>query len=162
MDKLNIKFNNPIMDQENIEKIANKVNDIIDTVDEVVDSNGDLEAGKLNRKLYYHPIYFYTRDENNQNLLLGCIAILDNNSTPYTEAGLKTKLENLMDNGALINFNGVVRASSEDTFSGGIMLYKSGDNYVCLNANIINITIDLSKIRSVTDGVNEIYPNVEE
>lgn len=30
IDKINIKYNNPVMDQENIEKIANKVNEIID------------------------------------------------------------------------------------------------------------------------------------
>ena len=38
INKVDIKFNNQIMDKENIEKLANAVNDNANVVDEVVDS----------------------------------------------------------------------------------------------------------------------------
>lgn len=46
MDKINIKFNNPIMDQENIEKIAGKVNDVIDNGPELI-AGKDIEPDDI-------------------------------------------------------------------------------------------------------------------
>ena len=52
INKLDIKYNNPVMDSENIEKIANTVNDIIDAgTGTVVEANPDDDATEALTKL---------------------------------------------------------------------------------------------------------------
>ena len=57
IDKLNIRFNQPIYDQENIEKLKDKVNEVIDDIP-VVEANPEGEAtGELSKLQVGENIY---------------------------------------------------------------------------------------------------------
>lgn len=132
---------------------------LIKQVDDVIDNNGDLEAGKLNRKLYYHPIYFY--GDSPVAYVLQC-AIIDTNPTAYTKTTFKQKLKDLLDNGALINTNGC--CNIEGTWYPAYIISKEESTYrvYVVTASAFNTyyTIDFDSIADIVDGVNEIYPNV--
>lgn len=90
IDKLNIRFNEPIYDQENIDKLKNKVNEVIDEVND----------GSI-KKIYCHPVYLY-RDETAYGMDLTFL-IFTNDSTPFTLATFKTWIdENLPSEGTLL------------------------------------------------------------
>ena len=124
---------------------------------DVANING--ETSPSVKPIYYHPIYMFIRDGNNDNVLIGTLTILDNQSTAYTKTTLATKLKALLDLGAYINFNGGVRADGTDTYKNCIMMLKSGDNYKMMyltSTSEQSMNIDLDNITFVNDGVNKI------
>lgn len=135
----------------------------IDFIKSIETADGKIDSSKLDKKLYYHPIYLYQRDELEGNILIGTITILDNNPTAYTTSTLAAKLKELMDAGAYIAFSGGFRATSNDDFNDGIIMLKEGASYQVVGissdrSTAVSQTIDIDNLTAVSDGVNQIYP----
>lgn len=134
--------------------------ELIEKIDKVIDDSGNLEAGKLNRKLYYHPIFMDgTLNSKAYRLTL---AILDNNGTAYNATTGNQKIISLLDSGALIQCNGLV-IDENDVVNTPYLLYKESGSYYILahtetSAALFNYFAIV--INNFTDGVNEIYPNI--
>ena len=112
------------------------------------------------KPIYCHPIYLYIRDNTDSvNLVLGCMLILDNNPTAYNETTLKAKMKELMDNGAMLDFNGVARANTTDAFQPSIMFLKVGTAYHIMYGGGNTFDSDLEGSTLVwhcSDGVNKV------
>ena len=174
MDKLNIKFNNPIMDQENIEKIAGKVNDVID---KTLDDNNKIEAGNLNRKLYYHGIYFQTEFAGSGTTGY-CItlSLLTKDATPLTKETFLSKLTDLVNanDNVTINASGFYKTNLIEITSVGCIVGIKNSGYRIRGGqynqiNVINEVLTNEGFANIVnnasvyeDNVNEIYPNIED
>lgn len=157
MDKINIKFNNPIMDQENIEKIAGKTNEVVDKLNDY--ANG---TGGSTKKIYCHPISI---DIENDNILAHvAMLIFDNSNTEYNTY---TKLRNKLSSIFAINENAVFPITGALYYVSGsqlhiaqkigfddpdIKIYTSRPDGTQGNFNIEYYLIDAT----IYDGVNAI------
>ena len=123
-----------------------------------------VEGGTLEnaKPIYYHPIYCVIGVEGTYNKLVFQCAILDNNSTAYTNTTLIQKLKDLMDVGAIINVNGYYKDSNNE-YADVMVLYKSGASYTSDTFKpTATGTFSFSQLLeeatdiSVVDGVNKI------
>lgn len=117
----------------------------------------------LNKKLYYHPISIVNEaGEGQYECRLQC-AIIDNTATAYTGGTLFfDKIKELMDTGALINVNGYVKI--ESTLYPVYMFQKVSDIYRIYyysSSERSSTNITFISASAVSDGVNEIYPNLD-
>lgn len=147
-----------MIDSELIKKIA-----------EVIDNNGALEASKLNKKLYCHPINIGISNTK-YNGYIACL-IFNNDPTPFTIDTFKEWLDNLYtkvgDTIRVILTGGIYNITST-TFSTACYLYKSANSYGIIGMKTDGGGTDNAENTFTTlfgssptfnDGVNEIYPN---
>ena len=178
IQKLDFKFTNQVRRDEQVKKLADKINEIIDGDGGLGDLNTDM-ASLLNgysgsnastKKIYYHPIHIYAIGSLSESAIQ-CrlqLTILDNNATAYTYTALINKLHSLMDNGALININGYVKIYNGGTpkvLTAYLMQYLSGSyNILCYSEDgteYSDSTVNLDQITAnathgSVDGVNAI------
>lgn len=164
IDKLNIRFNEPIYDQENIDKLKNKVNEIIDEV-----ANVEEASIPKTKKLYYHGIEIF--DSNTKVYLT--LTIFNNTSEQINSwTKFKTILESFgpyalyrISGGYNYNSEAIVNAvfmytTSTMLYLGGIKadgsIYRIDKTFVQWDAIFGDGTFTWN------DRVNEIYPNISE
>lgn len=145
---------------------------LIKQVDSVIDNNGDLEASKLNRKLYYHPISLYRNAGDHSTDYAFSIIILDNNSAAYTKDTLIAWIKSLYDSvgagNTIINCSGTYKGLSSVAYwyvqkpsSDYEILFIGFDTSNDYSQSIsVNVETFINDASILKDGVNEIYPNV--
>ena len=122
-------------------------------------ANGNVSNAK---PIYFHPVYIYYRNSDNANIAIGNVTILDNTSTKYNFAQVNAKLKQLMDIGALITMNGVVKTTGEQAeWAHIIYMGKESSNYqivgVKQNGDLVVQVIDFENLNGGSeDGVNKI------
>ena len=121
-------------------------------------ANEVIESGQVDnaKPIYYHPIYLRgTIGGVERTRIQFCI--LNNSPTAFTSASIITKIQALLDDGAIINVNGYY-IDSNSVYSPVYIINKSGTSYLIYyhtassksDVNISNFTWEC------TDGVNKI------
>ena len=136
-----------------IEEIANEVSAGVTA--ELVEG-GELENAK---PIYCHPISI-SNDASGTSLECRLeLLILDNNESAYTKDALKSKLEDLMDEGALIMVVGYFKY--ESVVYGTYMIQKGASEYRLYGYSTsgrasVNLDNIIDENAVVEDGVNKI------
>ena len=109
------------------------------------------------KPIYYHPVYMFGSDTS-ENLIRILITILDNSPIQYNDGTIVTKLNALLNAGAIINVDGIVIDTNNNNANAYMIKNDGSINQLFWNKETTRGEIDFSTITwtEVIDGVNKI------